>query len=130
MDEERTTFIRTTLNNSLENLKQIGIPINTLSKIKLIPSNGKIEYDIGSVKQEILLYVIANNTAIANNDATLEKKLEPLVRDAKMVALCIAYLPLFDKGTDQEQLYASEWRRLERAITIDELNKMQNAFNG
>ncbi len=130
MDEERTTFIRTTLNNSLENLKQIGIPINTLSKIKLIPSNGKIEYDIGSVKQEILLYVIANNTAIANNDAALEKKLEPLVRDAKMVALCIAYLPLFDKGTDQEQLYASEWRRLERAITIDELNKMQNAFNG
>ncbi|NNE39046.1 MAG: hypothetical protein HKN08_12130 [Gammaproteobacteria bacterium] len=130
MDEEKTTFIRTTLNNSLENLKQIGIPINTLSKVKLVFSNNQIDYHTGSLNEELLVYAITNNTNIANDDDAIQKKLDILVRDAKMVALCLAYLSHFDKGTDKERLLANEWRRMEREITLHELNEMQTYYNG
>ena len=124
MNKEKTTFIRATLNNSLENLKQSGVPINTLSKVKVAYTNGAIDYDMGSVKEEIMVYVIANNPDIARDDDEIQKKQDILVRDAKMVALCLAYLPLYDKGSKQEQLFANEWRRLEREITLQELKHM------
>ena len=130
MDEEKTTFIRTTLNNSLENLKQIGIPINALSKIKLVISNNKINYDIGSLKEEILVYAINYYSDIANDDNAMETRLEILIRDAKMVALCLAYLPHFDKGTNEQRIYATEWRRMEREITLQALNEMEASYYG
>jgi hypothetical protein len=125
MNKEKTTFIRATLNNSLENLKQTGIPINRLSQVKIIYSNGAINYDIGSVKEEIQLYVINSNPGIALDDNKIQKKQDILVQDAKMIALCLAYLPLYGKGSKQEQLFANEWRRLEREITLQELKQMQ-----
>ncbi len=125
MNSEKTTFIRATLNNALENIKQTGIPINRLSQVKTTYSNGAINYDIGSVKEEIQLYVIASNPGIALDDNEIQKKQDILVQYAKMIALCLAYLPLYGKGSKQEQLFANEWRRLEREITLQELKQMQ-----
>jgi hypothetical protein len=125
MDKDKTTFIRATLKNAIYHLEANAIPMNTISRIKVEVANDALNYNLGNVENEIFLLELDKKTKINLDNDEIHTGKNNLIRYAKMVVICLSYLPHYSKSTQAERLYAKEWRRLEREITIFELNEMQ-----